>query len=600
MLALNNLPKYENGKSTKILKPWLNVFNDYLVILLLTVPIFVGGMELASGRYVCVPAVHCSMSNNANTLLSKIKYHNVCRAFYSSQKSTDIKGKAITVVTKLKYARDYDYVSSECRKTALPWFHSYFSLILFGQAFILLLVNNLWLKFPWAASTVNTFYALAEECYNLPGAHFARFILKKGQKSKRNPSPEQMRLTPSGSEQNEAENIPLYSQDEDTVSVGVDLSTAVAVKTLYEKIGRFNDYVRTSKLIQYVYLIQALLQISLTSIYFGINLGLKNIKGTAKCSVDEYFPVIYDYFTCSHNLSTLLERALVLFLCILGAFFVFCLIVALWTIYRVFWTRKYYFEDALNEWRLPGDLKPAQGDMGFLLHLLHAYDKLYTVQFAIYMSEEHNRKVKTLILDNEWPVEKLERCFYKDTEGQPRRLFLMGLIGIPKALFQLGDCIATLQVLHLNGCGPLQDYDFDQFGFFVELQSLSLVSCGLTKIPENVFALEKLKFLCLKDNFIKEIPSEICSLTVLEEFDISHNNLISTHESIRTLPLLIRVNISNNPYIRLSAIKDVLACEKLEKLIVSNFSVILPLLRTEDIRQRFIEVTNNAHEEVEG
>ena len=134
----------------------------------------------------------------------------------------------------------------------------------------------------------------------------------------------------------------------------------------------------------------------------------------------------------------------------------------------------------------------------------------------------------------------------------------------------------------------------------MELQSLSLVSCGLTKIPENVFVLEKLKFLCLKDNFIKEIPSEICSLTVLEEFDISHNNLISIHESVRTLPLLIRVNISNNPYIRLSAIKDVLACEKLEKLIVSNFSVILPLLRTEDIRQRFIEVTNNAHEEVEG
>ena len=64
-------------------------------------------------------------------------------------------------------------IMPECRKTALPWFHSYFSLLVFGQAFILLLMNNLWLKYPWTASFVNNFYALTEECYNLPGAHFA-------------------------------------------------------------------------------------------------------------------------------------------------------------------------------------------------------------------------------------------------------------------------------------------------------------------------------------------------------------------------------------------------------------------------------------------
>ena len=451
MLALNNLPKYENEKTTKILKPWLNVFNDYLVILLLTVPIFVGGMELASGRYICVPAVHCSTSNNASTLLLKIKYHNACRVFYSSQKSTDTKGKTITVVTKLKYARDYDYVNSECRKTALPWFHSYFSLILFSQAFILLLMNNLWLKYPWTASIVNSFYALAEGCYNLPGVHLARLLAKNNEQKylitcteTRQSSPSELELLflRCGRVQNTSETIPPYCPGEDFV--GIDLATAVAVRTLCEKIRRFNDYVGTTKQIQYLYLLQAVLQVFLTVTFFILNVQFNDIKRTAKCSVDEYFPVIYDYFICSHNLSTLLERALVLFLCILGAFFVFCLTVVLWTIYRVFWTRKYYFEDALNEWRLPRDLKPAQGDMGFLLHLLHAYDKLYTVQFAIYMSEEHNRKVKTLILDNEWPVEKLERCFYKDTEGQPRRLFLMGLIGIPKTLFQLGDCIATL------------------------------------------------------------------------------------------------------------------------------------------------------------
>ena len=216
---------------------------------------------------------------------------------------------------------------------------------------------------------------------HLLGAHFARLILEKDQKSKRNRFVEQTRLVPRGSERNKLEYIQLYAQAEDSVSAGVDLSTGVAVKTLYEKIGRFNDYVRTSKQIQYVYLIQAVLQILLAVIYFGIDVELKNIKGTAKCSVDEYFPVIYNYFTCSHNLSTLLERAWVVFLCILGALFIVCISIVSWTIYKVFWMKTYSFEDQLKGWKMPSDLYriPAVGDMGFLLDLLHAYDVLYSV-----------------------------------------------------------------------------------------------------------------------------------------------------------------------------------------------------------------------------
>ena len=580
MLALNNLSKYENEKTTKILKPWLNVFNDYLVILLLTVPIFVGGMELTSGRYVCVPAVHCSMSNNASTLLSKIKFHNVCRAVYSSQKTTDTKGKAITVVTKLQYARDYDYVNSECEKTAFPWFHSYFSLLLFGQAFILLLMNNLWLKYPWASSTVNTFYALAEECYNLPGAHFARLTLKKDQKSKTK-----------GSERNKSERIQLYAQAEDSVSVGVDLSTAVAVKTLYEKIGRFNDYARTSKQIQYVYLIQAVLQILLTVIYFGIDVGLKNIKGTAKCSVDEYFiPVTYDYFTCSHNLSTLLERALEVFLCILSALFIVCISIVSWTIYKVFWMKTYSFKDQLKGWKMPSDLcgEPAVGDMGFLLHLLHAYDVLYSVQFAIYLSEEQYRKFKTVIRDHEWPVEKLKKHHCNRT----RQLFLSGLSGIPNALFQLDEhTIARLSVLGLNGCGPLHSHDFKQFKKFRNLSTLSLVHCGLTEIPKALFQLEFLETLDLNNNSIEQIPSEISSFKTLLNFDISDNEVKTIGSSIQTLPLEI-IDISNNPDMEVSAVINVLKCNCLQQLAVSDSSSILESLREEDeqLKEKFQRV----------
>ena len=587
MLALSNLTKYENGKTTKILKRWFNVFNDYLVILLLTVPIFVGGMEVVSGSYACVPVVDCSMSNNASTVSSEIKYHNVCRVFYSSQKSTDTNEKAIIILTKLKYTRDYDYVNSKCRKTAFPRFHSYFSSILFGEAFLLLLLNYLWLKNPWTASIVNNFYALAEECYNLPGAHFAKFQLAEKNKQVPETSTTQSSSstpllslpTPSASQRDISEHIPPRCQGEDTF--GVDLATAVAVKTLYENIRRFSDYVRTSEQIRYLYSFQAVFQALTTVAFLGINVKFKYIKGTARCSIDEHFPVIYDYFTCSHNLSTLLEQAWIVFLVFLVVHCFVCILIVVWTIHIVFWEKEYNFQDELKGWRLPSDLIPAQGDMGFLLHLLHAYNELYTVQFAIYMSKEHNRKIKTLILDNEWPMEKLEKCFYKDAEGQPKGLLLMGLSGIPKALFQLTECIAKLQVLHLNGCGPLQDYDFDQFGFFGNLQKLTLVNCGLTKIPEKLFKLEKLTFLCLKNNSIEEIQHGISSLEKLRNFDISYNNLKTIDSSIRTLPLEI-INISNNPNMEVSAITNVLKCEDLTKLIVTDYLSTLTMLREED------------------
>ena len=533
MLALNNLPKYESEKTTKILKPWLNVINDCLVILLLTVPLFVGGMELASGKYICLPVVDCPVSTNDT---SKYKHHNVCRVFYSSQKLSDTNEKTKTVVTKLEHVGDYDYVNSECRKTAFLWFHSYFSLLLFGQAFILLLVNNVWLKNPWTASSVNSFYALAEECYNSPGAQFT--TLRQSDKEQ---------------ERNQGED-----------SVGVDLATTVVVKTLYEKIRLFNDYIRTSHTITNLYLFQACLQFLLTVLFLILNFWFKDIKGTARCSLDEYFPVIYEYITCSHNLSTLLESALEVFLCILVVLLVVSISIVGWTIHKAYWTKEYFFPDELKQWRIPSDLKRAEGDMGFLLHLLHAYDQLYSVQFAIYMSEKHNRKFYTVILDNEWPVEKLERCLYHDKTA----LSLSGLCGIPNSLFQFDEITAErLKELRISGCGPPQD--FDPFGKFTNLSTLSLVNCSLTKIPKELFRLYCLRTLCLTNNLIKIIPQAICNLKKLCNFNISRNELESIDKSIKTLQLR-KVDISNNPKITVDAVRNLLACKTLITLTYSD------------------------------
>ena len=131
-----------------------------------------------------------------------------------------------------------------------------------------------------------------------------------------------------------------------------------------------------------------------------------------------------------------------------------------------------------------------------------------------------------MILDNEWPLEKLERCFTKDRKGESKAISLKGLSGIPNALFQ---CTRTnpysLTFLDLNGCGLLQAYEFDEVGNFEGLHSLTLANCGLIKIPEKLFKLKRLSVLLLRNNSIKEIQHGICSLQKLYEFDISCNKL---------------------------------------------------------------------------
>ena len=245
-----------------------------------------------------------------------------------------------------------------------------------------------------------------------------------------------------------------------------------------------------------------------------------------------------------------------------------------------------------NTWRFKSS-KARHGLPVILLHLLHAYDELYSVQFAIYLSEDLNRKFKKVILDNDWPLEKLYRCLSNDK----RELTLRALSGIPKALFQFDESTAEkLKELHLNGCGPLQaNNDFDQFGKFRNLSMLSLINCDLTKIPKELFNLRSLETVRLMNNSIKEIPHEISSLRKLFDFDISYNNLKTIDISIKELPTLEILNISNNPVMKVSAITNVLKCKKLKTLIVSSRSKISFWLSDEDDKKKFSEVAREEY-----
>jgi hypothetical protein len=174
MYALSDLSKFEDAKEKyKILKPLWNVITDYLVVFLSVMPIVFAGIQVTSGSFQCLAAVDCpciSISNMSSSL-SHIKYRKVCKAFYSSQKTNII--ERTDVVTDLKSSVYYtNFVNSECSKSTIPAFLAYFWFVLFFQAFVLTVLNNLWLKLPNTASVIENFVSLVMECYASPFPNF--------------------------------------------------------------------------------------------------------------------------------------------------------------------------------------------------------------------------------------------------------------------------------------------------------------------------------------------------------------------------------------------------------------------------------------------
>ena len=76
MFALSNISRFEHEKDTcKILKPVWDVITDYLVVFLVVLSVAFGGMQVTSGTFECLAAVHCSgisRSNMSASLLSHI------------------------------------------------------------------------------------------------------------------------------------------------------------------------------------------------------------------------------------------------------------------------------------------------------------------------------------------------------------------------------------------------------------------------------------------------------------------------------------------------------------------------------------------------
>ncbi len=570
MFALSSISRFEHEKDTcKILKPVWDVITDYLVVFLVVLSIAFGGMQVTSGTFECLAAVHCSgisiaRSNMSSSLLSHIKYRNACKAFYSSQKSNVMKGR--DVVTDLKSSFQYtSFVNSECSKSAVPNFLSYFGFVLFIQAFVLVVLDNLWLKLPNTASVLENFVALVMECYASPCPNFALTHALSDMPTRRHADDQQR-------DDNNIEMAgPVLDNDSDSDSdrdksyefnILDDPATISAIKTLYEKVDALKKNVKSSHKIWELYLLQAICQAGFAILFLVLDIYfIKDLQETMICTLTQHIPVVHDYFICSHNLAPAFALGLKwMYLPTLAITLGVSIFIIAWTLLR---KGENKFEYIFDEKRLPSlvgiilsDIPSVNRDFGFLLHLLHSYNKLYVVRFAHFLSKKSKKKIQAFSLKKKYPVTDLER----QLKENGNKLTFTDSEGIPETIFKLATEIVTLELVECK----LQNENFENFGQLTSLRKLSIIKCRLKSIPKDILDIEWLEVLNLKGNFLRSINRNISNLQNLITLDLSDNNLETIEPaSVENLANLLTVYLSGNSKLQMAALKVVLACESL-------------------------------------
>ena len=153
-----------------------------------------------------------------------------------------------------------NFVNSECRKSAIPNFLGYFGFGLFIQAFVLVVLDNLWLKLPVTASVIERFVSLVIECYASPCPNFALMHAlsdlpyRAGDQQLDDNNLKMASIVSSNDDENENENDDKSSNDEShEVSILEDHASISAIKSLYEKVDALKKNIKSSSKIWRLY-----------------------------------------------------------------------------------------------------------------------------------------------------------------------------------------------------------------------------------------------------------------------------------------------------------------------------------------------------------
>ncbi|XP_026230363.1 volume-regulated anion channel subunit LRRC8D [Anabas testudineus] len=598
----------------RILKPWWDVFMDYLGLVMLMLAIFAMTMQITKDQVACLPYLENQEEASATklnlfpqqsapdassspateaTVVTSIPYATkdvtdeaIHELHIGHQQTAVVAEKYVNqpqptgVKTNLDF-QQYVFVNQICYHVALPWYSKYFPYLTLIHTIVLMVSSNFWFKYPKTSSKIEHFVSILGRCFESPWTTKAlsETACEDSEENKQRftgTSSALKQVSLEGKDENTSvsPSTPMlgvtFSADKPVVEVPssmtiLDKKDGEQAKALFEKVRKFRAHVEDSDFIYKLYVAQtAVKTVKFILILCYTSTFLAEIKFTHDCKPDVKQLTGYSRFFCTHNMAFMLNKLLVTYMALILIYGMTCLYSLFWVFRRPL--KEYSFEKVREESSF-SDIPDVKNDFAFLLHMVDQYDQLYSKRFGVFLSEVSENKLREISLNHEWTFEKLRQLVTRNAQDQ-QELHLFMLSGLPNAVFDLTD----LEVLRLE---LIPEVRFSaKVSQMTSLQELHLCHCP-AKVEQTGFAFLRDHLRCLHVKFtdVAEIPTWVYLLRNLRELNLignlsSENNKMIGLESMRDLrhlkTLCLKSNLTKIP----TSITDL--SPHLIKLVVHN------------------------------
>ncbi|XP_008305532.1 volume-regulated anion channel subunit LRRC8C isoform X1 [Cynoglossus semilaevis] len=563
---------YDQQPALRVLKPWWDVFTDYLSVIMLMIGVFGCSLQVMQDKIICLPQKASSPSENASKGEIKSPSH------LQSNNSA-----FLVEMTGLKTDLDlqqYSFINQVCYEKALHWYAKYFPYLVLIHTVVLMVCSNFWFKFPGSSSKIEHFIAMLGKCFDSPWTTRALSEVsgenpeekrKKMESSRSNvttcPADESSEKTQS------LRSIPEKVVVEKNAASVLDKKEGEQAKALFEKVKKFRLHVEEGDILYFMYVRQTVIKVFKFLLIIAYNSCLVNkVQNRVHCKVEIRDMTGYNEFECNHTMAHLFSKLSYCYLCLVAVYGLTSLYTSYWLFYRSL--KEYSFEYVRQETGI-NDIPDVKNDFAFMLHMIDQYDPLYSKRFAVFLSEVSENKLKQLNLNHEWTTKKLRQRLQTNPNNR-LELQLFMLPGLPDTIFELME-LQSLKLEMINNVTiPASISQLE------DLQELSLYQCSLKLHMKAIYFLkENLKVLRVKFDDNREFPTWFYSLRNLEELhltgsfssDASKNIVL---ESLRELKCLKALSLKSNLTKIPQSIVDV--SSHLERLHVHNDSTKLVML----------------------
>ncbi|XP_055051037.2 volume-regulated anion channel subunit LRRC8D isoform X2 [Misgurnus anguillicaudatus] len=542
MFSLSELCSVGERQSTsKILKPWPEVFMDHLLVLMLMVCIIACTLLLSRDGLVCVP-VHGNSSSSTES-------------GYDPLFTSLPKGRR----TNLDY-KQYIYVGHMCYHEGLSWGSRLLPYVTLLNTLVLLSSGCFWFHFPLTSARIEHFLSVLDRCCDSPWTTRALSYTVQLDAAQNRFSETEQTVQPKrqATSSSKTRKWSMDSGVDSPLLVGADCASTAnqmssspptgfhcsshsgqspverkmppeasrsaalldrkdreQTRALFERVRRFRAHCESSDVVFKVYTAQTVFKVLMFIVIMIYTTPLlDSISFSFICRPQSDALTGYSVFQCSRLLSSHLRQLMQAYISLLVLFGVLAIYTLLWISQKSL--REYSFQSQ-HETGFVFDVPELHNDLAFLLHMADQYAPLLAQRLSVFLSPVCENHLLKESVERLWGAERLRSLITCDQRGRSV-LQLVALPHLPAALFSLNQ----LHVLKLELIGEAKLTA--QITNMTALSEMHLYNCSAAVEPEALQHLqEHLETLHLTFTKPTEIPVWMYSLHNLRELHLTGN-----------------------------------------------------------------------------